>query len=139
MPARTGFPPGWLSTEDVAQLCGFNSVQAFQKSTLYTRMEDKVSCYDPTGGRRLVLMWSAVEVHEWAEAVQRHRGLVALGKRPANMPLADNLVFDDTYDYVCDRCNSDQALAPDYDWDADMPAGNYWCPNCGVVPPPENV
>lgn len=74
-------------------------------------------------------LYDRADVEQWQIALQRHDGLVALGRRHPKTPLLDAAQIGDAHDTTCPKC-SGWAIA-------DPQAGEgerlTWCRVCGLV------
>jgi hypothetical protein len=99
---------------------------------------DKITKDYPFGPR--FPLYDEDDVREWQLALERRRGLIALGRRGEKSSLVSAIGIGDVYDHVCPKCQ-DWALAdPEATtkkYLALVNAGKWprrvWCPEHGVV------
>lgn len=85
-------------------------------------------------------LYSESDVIQWAFALKRHRGLVALGRRNKKASLLSAIDIADTWDEECSKCGGWALADPEEDAAAYLAAFNagkwprrVWCVKHGIV------
>lgn len=119
-----GPPPGYLTTEGAVRALGI-SRQLFHQS-----LADALDRWQIGPGRG-TLLYRADDVTLLCRWLDVRRGLVELGLRPTNYPLAPDdgefhaAVEEGEWDAICPRCGGE----------AVGDGGAIWCPACNQSPP----